>query len=229
RVAAKKPLLRKQNVAKRLAFAKDHVNWTNEQWGQVLFSDESKFEIFGNKRRLFIRRFEGERYKKYCLQPTVKHGGGSIMVWGAISTKGALPLKRIEVKMDMKVYHQILIRHVLPGGKRLLGRGFTFQEDNDPKHASKLCRGYLDRKENAGEVIRMVWPPQSPDLNPIEQIWDHVDTKIRKMCNTSKNSLWVNLQTAWDDISINTFSKYINTMKSRCQAVIDAKGGHTRF
>lgn len=175
RVAAKKPLLRKQNVAKRSAFAKDHVNWTNEQWGQVLFLDESKFEIFGNKRRLFIRRFEGERYKKYCLQPTVKHGGGSIMVWGAISTKEALPLKKIEVKMDMKVnlcqtrsslppkrliyftnfcyyqvYHQILIRHVLPGGKRLLGRGFTFQEDYDPKHASKLCRGYLDRKENAG-------------------------------------------------------------------------------
>lgn len=175
RVAAKKPLLRKQNLAKRMAFAKDHVNWTNEQWGQVLFSDESKFEIYGNKRRLFIRRFEGERYKKYCWQPTVKHGGGSIMVWGAISRKEALPLKKIEVKMDMKVnlcqtrsslppkrliyftnfcyyqvYHQILIRHVLPGGKRLLGRGFTFQEDYDPKHASKLCRGYLDRKENAG-------------------------------------------------------------------------------
>ncbi len=80
-----------------------------------------------------------------------------------------------------------------------------------------------------GEVIRMVWPPQSPDLNPIEQIWDHVDSKIRKMCNTSKNSLWVNLQTAWNDISNQTFAKYINTMKSRCQAVIDAKGGHTRF
>jgi transposase len=175
RVAAKKPLLRKPNVAKRLAFEKDHVTWTNEQWSQVLFSDESKFEIFGNKRRLFVRRFEGERYSKYCLQPTVKHGGGSIMVWGAISSKGALPLKRIEGKMDMKVtfcqtrsslqpkrliylinfpfyqvYHQILIRHVIPGGKRLLGRGFTFQEDNDPKYAFKLCRGYLERKENAG-------------------------------------------------------------------------------
>jgi len=93
RVAAKKPLLGKPNVAKRLAFAKDHVNWTNEQWGQVLFSDESIFEIFGNKRRLFVRRFEGERYSKYYLQPTVKHAGGSIMVWGAVSTKGALPLK----------------------------------------------------------------------------------------------------------------------------------------
>lgn len=171
RVSAKKPLLRKQNVAKRLAFAKIHVNWANEQWSQVLFSDESKFEIFGNQRRLFIRRFEGERYTKYCLQQTVKHGGGSIMIWGAISTKGALPLQLIEGKMDIwvilcqprsslphtpliystnfryyHVYHQILIRHVLPGGKRLLVRGFTFQEENNPKHASQLCRGYSDSK-----------------------------------------------------------------------------------
>lgn len=69
RVAAKKPLLRRQNIAKRLAFGKEHVHWSNDQWANVLFSDESKFEIFGSKRRLFIRRFDGERYQKYCLQP----------------------------------------------------------------------------------------------------------------------------------------------------------------
>jgi len=105
RVAAKKPLLRRQNIAKRLAFGKEHVHWSNDQWANVLFSDESKFEIFGSKRRLFIRRFDGERYQKYCLQPTVKHGGGSVMVWGAISVKGAVPLKRIEGIMDMKVFN----------------------------------------------------------------------------------------------------------------------------
>jgi transposase len=75
----------------------------------------------------------------------------------------------------------------------------------------------------------MVWPPQSHDLNPIEQIWDHVDTKLRKMCNTSKNTLWLNLQSVWVNISNETFSKYILTMKARCEAVIEAKGGHTRF
>jgi hypothetical protein len=49
-----------------------------------------------------------------------------------------------------QVYHQILIRHALPGGKRLIGRGFVFQEDNDPKNRSKLCRRYLATKEKAG-------------------------------------------------------------------------------
>ena len=80
--------MRRQNIAKRLAFAKEHVHWSiNDQWANVLFSDESKLEIFGTKRRLLIRRFDGERYKKYCLQPTGKHGGGSVMIWGAISVE----------------------------------------------------------------------------------------------------------------------------------------------
>ncbi len=54
----------------------------------MLWTDESKFEQFGNKRRVYVRRREGERYKNECLLPTVKHGGGSIMVWDAILASG---------------------------------------------------------------------------------------------------------------------------------------------
>lgn len=82
RIAAKKPFLRKYNYRKRLDFARKHVNWTKEQWSKVLFTDESKFMLFGNNRRTYVRRFPGERYSKSCLVPTIKHGGGSIMVWG---------------------------------------------------------------------------------------------------------------------------------------------------
>lgn len=56
RVALKKPLLRKENIKKRYKFALDHINWTTAQWDRVLWSDESKFEIFGNKRRVYVRR-----------------------------------------------------------------------------------------------------------------------------------------------------------------------------
>lgn len=156
RVAAKKPLLRPQNIRKRLQFAKEHVGWTEEQWARVLFTDESKFDLFGTNRRVFVRRFQGERFKKNCLQPTIKHGGGSVMIWAGISVKGGTKLKLINGIMDKKVYHQILIRNALPEGKRLLGRGFIFQEDNDPKHASNLCRNYLTRKENSGKSVRVL-------------------------------------------------------------------------
>ena len=68
-------------------------------------------------------------------------------------TRSSLPHKHLIYLKNFRyyqVYHQILIRRVLPERKNLLGRGFTFQDDNDPKHASTLCRGYLDRNKNAG-------------------------------------------------------------------------------
>lgn len=153
RVAAKKPLLRKVNIRKRLRFAKEHVDWTIEQWHQVLWTDESKIEFFGGKRRVYVRRRTGERFKSYCLVPTVKFGGGSLMVWAAISANGAAPLKRIKGIMDQHMYHGILTHHAIPAGKKLIGQPFVFQEDNDPKHSSIKCRTYVARQEGKGREI----------------------------------------------------------------------------
>ena len=152
RVACRKPLLSSRNVKKRLRFAREHVKWTKRKWSKVLFTDESKFDLFGSNRRTFVRRLANERYKKECLTPTVKHGGGNIMVWGGISTKGVTQLKRVEGIMDKKMYHSMLVYRAIPEGKRLLGKGFVFQEDNDPKHSSNYCRNYLATKEKSGFV-----------------------------------------------------------------------------
>lgn len=104
RVAAKKPFLRPINIKKRLKFAKEHEHWTVEDWTKVLFTDESKFELFGTNRRAYVRRRSHEKYKAPCILPTVKHGGGSVMVWGAVSANGVGPLKLIEGIMDKKMY-----------------------------------------------------------------------------------------------------------------------------
>jgi hypothetical protein len=132
------------------------VKWTKRKWSKVSFTDESKFDLFGSNRRTFVRRLANERYKKECLTPTVKHGGGNIMVWGGISTKGVTQLKRVEGIMDKKMYHSILVYHAIPEGKRLLGKGFVFQEDNDPKHSSNYCRNYLATKEKSGRLISRI-------------------------------------------------------------------------
>jgi hypothetical protein len=127
RVACKKPLLRKANIGKRLKFAQEHVNWTVEQWNRVLFTDETKVEVFGTHRRTFVRRKPGERYRNECLVPTVKFGGGSVMCCWAICAKGALPLHRIVGIMTKQTYHQILIRQVK---KKFY---FVFFSTNDSK------------------------------------------------------------------------------------------------
>lgn len=93
RVACRKPLLSAANIKKRLAFANTYKHWTSDDWAQVLFTDETKLELFGTNRRLFVRRRANERYRNDCLIPTIKHGGGSIMVWGAVCSKGTGPLR----------------------------------------------------------------------------------------------------------------------------------------
>ncbi len=75
----------------------------------------------------------------------------------------------------------------------------------------------------------MHWPPQSPDLNPIEQIWELLNSSMKKLARSTKDSTWKNLQAAWENISNEVLERYIFTMRARCQAVIDAKGGHTRY
>ena len=75
----------------------------------------------------------------------------------------------------------------------------------------------------------MVWPPQSPDLNPIEQVWEFVKSRLEESNKVTKRTIWTELEKAWRQVTPEHAKKYINTMKDRCKAVILAKGGHTRY
>jgi len=72
----KKPLLSKKNIAKRLKWAKERINWTSKDWGRVLWSDESKFCIFGGINCAFVWKKRLEALKPKNVVHTVKHGGG---------------------------------------------------------------------------------------------------------------------------------------------------------
>ena len=74
-----------------------------------------------------------------CLVPTIKHGGGSVMVWGCFSSAGVSDLVKIEGIMKKEQYKTILENNAIPSGLRTIGHGFVFMQDNDPKHTSKLC------------------------------------------------------------------------------------------
>ena len=92
----------------------------------MLWTDESKFELFASNRRLYVRRRTGERLIDDCISPTVKHGGGNIMVWGSISGRGVGDLVKIGETMDKKVYYNILVRHAVPSGRRPIDDNFVF-------------------------------------------------------------------------------------------------------
>ncbi|CAK9801111.1 Transposable element Tcb2 transposase [Anthophora plagiata] len=98
--------------------------------------------------------------------------------------------------------------------------------DNDPKHTSTICRNYLLQLQENFEVKMMVWPPQSPDLNPIEKLWDHIDRQVRKRCPKSEKHLWEILQSEWNLIDIEVMKKLVARMTRLVNAVIKARGGY---
>ena len=221
RIAVTKPLLRIGNKKKRLQWAIDHQNWTEEDWGKVLWTDEFKFdELFGQRRRIYIRRITKEKMIPECLVPTIKHGGGSGMVWGCFSSAGVGDLVKIEGIMKKEQYKTILENNAIPSGLRTIGRGFVFMQDNDPKHISKLCKNYKKEQEDNGVLKNMTWPAQSTGLNPIELLWEELGRKVRQKCPTPKEHLWQILEESWLSITPEITNKIINRMQQVAIKVI---------
>ena len=134
-------------------------------------------------------------------------------------------LYKVKEILNKEGYHSVLQRHAIPCGQRLIGANFLLQQDNDPKHTSKLCKNYLGKKQSAGILSVMEWPAQSPDLKPIELLWEQLDRMVRKKCPSNQSNLWEVLQEAWGEI---WNSDYLNKLTARmakvCKAVIAANG-----
>ena len=113
----------------RLKFAKEHLDDPEEAWEKVMWSDETRIELF----RCVWRKRNAEYNPKNTI-PTVKHGGGNLMLWGCFSAKGTGRFHRIEGRMNGAMYREILGDNLLPSVRTLkMGRGWVFQHDNDPK------------------------------------------------------------------------------------------------
>ena len=133
------------------------------------------WKIFGSNRRQYLSRRFGERWKNECLWPSVKHGGGSVLVRGCISASGVGDVVQIDGIMNAEEYKQVLFFHAIPYRKSQIGNVFIFQHDNNPKYTANAVKSYLVRKTADKTLTIMDWPPQSPDLNIIGAGWDHLD------------------------------------------------------
>lgn len=226
RVARKGPFISPKNRLCRLRFANEHVSETSEYWNSVIFADESKFNIFGSDGMSYVWRKPNKELNKENLKPTMKHGGGSVMVWACMSAAGTGRLTFIETTMDKFKYLQILKDNLLQSAEDLgIKSDFRFYQDNDPKHKAGIVQSWLIY--NCPHL--MTPPPQSPDLNVIENLWSILETNIRKHKISNKNDLKEALKTEWTNISPDITKKLVTSMQNRLKSVIDNKGYHTKY
>lgn len=167
--AAKKPLLSRKNIRDRLIFCKRYRDWTAEDWGKVIFSDESPFRLFGVSGKKLVRRKQGERYHQSCVMPTVKHPE-IIHVWGCFSAKGvgSLTILPKNTAMNKEWYQHILREQLLPTIQKQFGdEQCLFEHDGAPCHKAKVITKWLGEQN-----IDILGPcaENSPDLNPIENL-----------------------------------------------------------
>ena len=221
----KKPLISAKNRKLRLAFAKKFRSWTSSEWSKVLWSDESKFNLVSSDGIRYVRRPVNKRFDVRYQIPTVKHGGGNVMVWGCFSRHGVGPLFKIDGIMDRFVYAEILKKQMLPYAQINMPPGWLFQQDNDPKHKSKHVSDFM----KLAKIKLLEWPSQSADLNPIEHLWEELDRRVRCRNYSNKDALYEALRNEWSKIPIDRLQKLVDSMPARCEAVLKAKGYATKY
>lgn len=220
----KKPFISEANRRKRLNWCHEHKNWTVEQWGRVLWSDESPYTVRGST-RFRVWRLPNDRYQPKVTKATLKHSA-KIMVWGAFCASGVGHFHRIHGKMDQQVYRQILISHMVPSARKLFANNsWVFQQDNDPKHTAKTVKQYLTNKK----INVLPWPAQSPDLNPIENLWAIIEYRLQNRVCSSEEELFALLKSEWEKLDTSLLRTLAESMPHRIAAVIANRGFATKY
>ncbi|GFR80767.1 transposable element Tcb2 transposase [Elysia marginata] len=153
-------------------------------------------------------------------------GGGSVMVWGGITAAGKTPLVTVHGNLTARRYiDEILRPHVVPA---IHNQGLTFMQDNALAHRARITNQFLHENNIP---VPDPWPPYSPDLNPIEHLWDLLDRRVRMRQPQPQTLLQLEraLHEEWDNIPQQAVQRLIGSMRRRCQVVILSKGHHTRY
>ncbi|KAI7933980.1 hypothetical protein MJO28_017368 [Puccinia striiformis f. sp. tritici] len=229
RIAVKKPFINSINRQKRLTFAREHLEWTIADWSKVIWSDESSFETGKKTQRENVWRKKGERMKPECLEPTFKSGRSSTSIWGAFYGTSKIPIVFLQkggtkaVDYIDQVYKGRLVETLAlidPHHQLIL------MEDNARSHTAKLTKAFC--KDNNINTIE--WPPQSPDLNPIENLWKILKTGIQQNYQPkSLDEMKEAIQQAWDDLPEQHLGSLLNSMPNRMRLVVEAGGGPIKY
>lgn len=194
----------------------------------MAFSDESTFQTVNQGRQRVYRRVDESPHRADMITTAVKHPV-KVMVWGIISTKGPGRLHIVDGMMNSVQYCHVIDTRVIPQLHDWFGTlvDCQFQQDKAPCHTSRMSTQAL----NMAGVRVLQWPGNSPDLNPIENVWGYLKRKISENPPQNRNELIARLIRLWfhDQDIHNMCVNSIHSMPKRLADVIKARGGFTKY
>ncbi|UYV69717.1 Transposase [Cordylochernes scorpioides] len=210
------------NRRQRLEWCRARSTWMTE-WHRVVFSDESRFCLSSDSRRVRVWRRRGERSNPAAIveRPTVRQRG--LMVWDAIAYDSRSPLLRIQGTMTAQRYVDDVLRPVtlpyLQGVPDAL-----YQQDNARPHTARISQQSLQ------DVQMLPWPPYSPDLSPIEHVWDIIGRRLHALPQPrSEDELWQMVERERRAIPQDAIRTLIDSLPRRVAACIAVRGGPTCY
>jgi transposase len=204
------PMLTREQKERRIQWAQQHLD---DNWNRTIFSDESSFQLFRNT----VRRWSKNPRQEVKRIPKNRQ---KIMVWGAISVKGQIGFHSFRRTMDGPYYVEILEDNLIDEARKKFGYRWRRQQDNDPKHTSRIAKDFL--QQEVPETID--WPSNSPDANPIENVWSVLERRVEKRHPSSIDELDRFLKEEWKKVDKSLLINLIRSMKTRCMGLIDSKG-----
>jgi len=213
-----KPLLSDDHRDNRLEWAKTNKN---TDWSKVIFTDETTFSQFNKPRKVW--RQKGEIIKA----PTVKHSG-KVHVYGCFSEKGFGKIYCFTENLNADLLCTIYETTLLPSAGIFFGKNnhsWKLQEDNDPKHTSGKAKKW--KKDN--DIKRISWPSQSPDLNPMENVWAVLKANVSNYKPSSTKELIRIIKKEWEELDKVFAKNLVVSMKKRIFDILYNKGDHIYY
>jgi transposase len=228
RVAAHKRDYTEDEIRKRLSFAEGYKDWSKEKWCTVLMSDEKCFMGRGFCGRIWVRREKGQRFNPKYTVHKLAHPI-KVNVWACFCGRGPGYIYIFDDTMDAVLMKKILSENLLPSADLYFANDPPEQwwllHDNDKKFNSKLVKEFLHNKG----VSLIDFPPYSPDLNPMENLWNTMARRVEKYACETVQELQDVVAKEWENLDKTPLLTLAESMPARCAAVIAAHGWHTKY
>ena len=207
----------------RLQFANDYITWLPYDWKRIIWTDKAHFELFNRKNRTLIRRTRSESEKPWSFVPRMQKEGGSASLWGCMTSEGIGDLVFYDGRVNDQTYIHVIGDTLICSIKRRFNANdsFMLMQDNAPPHTSNYAMKFF----KANDIQVMSCPSTSSDLNPIENIWDIIDDRLKTMRPRNLKELQSMIEQIWDNITEETCKKLVDSIPRRLNSCQRVKGG----